>query len=131
MQVMRYLRYNIGGFLARVSYYASRHHYIMSQVGNRIFACGHHQNATCYNFSTYIICRISVYDIDEGRWPKKCKGDSTSLTVKYSNLKYEMLKMYIDIFSIMYRTRIKYIYIKIMLFSKVQKLLIARNTFLV
>ena len=56
--VVCYLRYNIGGFLARVSYYASRHHYIMSQVGNRIFACGHHQNATCYNFSTYMICRL-------------------------------------------------------------------------
>ena len=56
--VVCYLRYNIGGFLARVSYYASRHHYIMSQVGNRMVACGHHQNATCYNFSTYIICRI-------------------------------------------------------------------------
>ena len=97
----------------------------MSQVGNRIVACGHHQNATCYNFSTYMICRLWVYDIDEGRWPKKCKGDSTSLTVKYSNLKYEMLKMYIDIF---YPNKI---YIKIMLFSKVQKLLIASNTFLV
>ena len=94
--------HNIGGFLVRVSYYASCHHYIMSQVGNRIVACGHHQNAippaTIFQLIWYADFEFMILMREEKQ--KNCKGGSTSLTIKYSNLMYEMLKCKIIFFSL-------------------------------